>query len=151
MLGDGAKPRRPGGGTPGMISGTPGAPVGGPVSAWSPLGAAQDAFRSGFGIAGAVPSAELDALGVPGAALGAFGAPGDAAAPGSAAPGVPGVPVGELGVLGIGGVPGVGDDRLEGGAAPSPTSGSMNAPGVGGGTPAGPTSASSCPLVNLMP
>ena len=79
-----------------------------------------------------------------------LGALGVAAVLGSelAAPGVPGA---GLGSLGMAGVPGVVDERLEGGAAPRPTSGSVGIPGVGAGTPAGRTSASSCPLVNLMP
>ena len=130
-----------------MISGTPG---GCPVSACMPVGAEQDALAAGFGAAGAVPSEELSALGVPGVPSAELGAFGVAGVPGVAL-GVSGAAGAGLGVLGSAGVPGiVTGARLEGGAAPSPTSGSMNAPGVGAGTPAGPTIASSCPLVNLM-
>ena len=110
-----------------------------------PLGAEQDALGLGLAATGMAPSAELAVPAVPGTVLGALGV---TAAPGSelAVPGAPGTVLGAL----VTGLPGVGD-RLEGGAAPSPTSGSVGIPGVGAGIPAGRTKASSCPLVNLMP
>src|SRR5437870_7463825 len=151
MLGDGARPRRPGGGAPGVtapgaVSGMPGIACG-VVSAWMPLGAEQDAVAAGLGATGMAPSAELAALGVPAVPGTGFGALGITAAPGSelAVPGAPGTVLGAL----VTGLPGVGD-RLEGGAAPSPTSGSVGIPGAGAGIPAGLTNASRCPLVNLV-
>src|SRR5207253_790008 len=144
MLGDGARPRRPGGGRPGLtapgvVSGIPGA-VCAAVSAWRPVGAEHNAVGLGLAATGAVPSADLSGQGAAAALGSGFVAPGVAAVPGAA-----------LGALGMAEMPGVVGDRLEGGAAPSPTSGSIGAPGVGGGIPAGRTIASSCPLVNLMP
>src|SRR6266576_1489924 len=128
LPGDGAAPRRPGGGTPGAAafgaaSGCGDRPgvvpglvlAGGPVSACIPVGAEHNAVGLGLVEMGGPPSV---VLGVP-------------AAPGA--------------VLGAPGVPGVTPDRLEGGAAPSPTSGSAGAFCVWTGTPAGPTIASSCP------
>jgi hypothetical protein len=160
MLGDGARPRRPGGGTPGAAAFGAASGVGdkpgvacGEVSAWMPFGAEQDALESGLGATGMVPSEELAAPGVPGVPDVEFGAPGVPGVLDSefGAAGVPGVAGTVLGALGMAGVPGVVGDRLEGGAAPSPTSGSNGAPGVWAGIPAGRTIASSCPLVNLMP
>src|SRR5260370_42557494 len=115
MLGDGAMPRRPGGGTPGVtapgaVSGVGDMPGVAPVSAWMPLGAEQDAVGLGLGAIGAVPSAELAASGVPGT---------------------------ELGALGMAGGPGDVGARLGGGAGPRPTSGSQGAPAASAGDPAG--------------
>src|SRR5438132_11656104 len=99
MLGDGARPRRPGGGAPGVtapgaVSGIPGIACGA-VSAWMPLGAEQDAVAAGLGATGMAPSAELAVPAVPGTVLGALGV---TAAPGSelAVPGAPGTVLGAL-------------------------------------------------------
>src|SRR5437016_6884868 len=126
LPGAGAAPRRPGGGTPGAtafgaVSGSGDSPG---VVPGLLAGGAVSAWRP--------VGAEHNAVGLGLAESGA-------------------APSAELAALGVPGMPGVvggRGDRLEGGAAPSPTSGSAGAFDVGAGTPAGRTSASSCALVS---